>query len=216
MSKKITLIGLLTLFIVSLFGCSNGGEQVSSERKEYLRDPRYGYMSIRYLDPEEEQEYYKENLEECNKIMTSYLGEDFKEAEVIPISICEMYDSSSFPRGMQMNGVIYLNVYYEQDDIDMVTTLVHEQLHYQRQKGMQIKGVDEKDNVTLTEYIVYNLTAKVCCEYDYEIYNKCNYGPAPKIEELDDSLETLYKVYLGKEKISKELEKKIKTCFESS
>lgn len=214
MSKKITLIGLLTLFIVSFFGCSNGGAQFSGERIEYIKDPSYGYMSVRFLNPEEELIYYIENLKQCNKIMTSYLGEIYKEAEVIPISVDEMYDATAIPRGIQTDGVIYLNLNYEQSDMDMITTLVHEQLHYQRQSGALIKELDEKDNVILAEYIVYNLTAKVCCDYDYATYIQCDYGQAPVIKELDDSLEELYKIYLGEKKMSKELKTKIIKAFE--
>ncbi len=211
MSKKITLVVLLALFFVSLLGCSNGAEQSSRERIEYLKDPRFGYISITYLNPEEELIYYKESLEECNKIMMSYLGDDYEEAEIIPISVGEMQNGGNPPRGFQINGVIYLNLNYE-NDMEMVTTLVHEELHYQNPNGIHVKGLEEEDNVTLTEYIVYNLSEKVCCAYD-EKYSQCDYGRAPVIGELDNSLEELYDVYLGRKKMSKDLEKKIQKAF---
>ena len=217
MRKRISLTLAIILLLVSLLGCSSNGK--GKDYESYivtLKNDTYGTMRVTIWNENYSPFDYSMCVSEANSIMTSYLQDAYKESEIVPYTVIEMYDYPFYPRGMQFNGRIYLNVDFSifNDEKDMIVTIVHEQLHYNGH--IKVPGLSEEDSLTLSEYIVYKLSKKVCLFYSKEMYTDAYYGRAPIIPDLDSYLDELCDVYLGNTKLSGNLQTEILKAFENT
>ena len=218
MRKRITLLGLLaTLTLVSLWGCTSKAKEDCRKPKEaYLESNMYGKIKMNVWNEETSPYDYNQYLEEGNKIVSNYLGDNYHESDIIPMSIVKMYDYSLEPKEVESknNNKIYLNLNYisDEDDIDMIIAVVQGQLYCNGE--IKTTELTDEENEILSKYVVYGLTKKACNSYDKEKFENAIYGNPPKLN-LDSYLDELGKVYLGKKKLSRKLNSKITNCFRS-
>ena len=202
--RKSTIITILLLFLCN---CS-----LSKQPETFTM--HNGEIKVIVLE-ETKMQKYKTSIKKANSILRSYLKNDYIEGSITPVSIItsdKLADLEYY--GVTFHGKIYINLNcYPNNSRELVRTIVHEQLHYQNTKGLNLKTIEKKDNTRLSEYIVYYLTEKLCKEYDKSEYGDMYYGEAPIIPELDKFRDELSDVYLGKKELSDELERKIVDAF---
>lgn len=212
--RSIIVLALIIFLATTLVGCTPKGEtSEAEERTVFLTDASYGKMKVTIWSKTACCPNYEDCIETGNKIMSNYLQDEYKECKITPFTVQEMYDYPLIPKGLQYGKKILLNIddsMYENPE-DMIVTFVHEQLHYNGR--IVVPELSEEDNMTLCEYIVYGLSRKVCCAYDKETFADAEYGESPVIEQLDPFFNQLCNIYLGKEKLTKDLRQEIIKAF---
>ncbi len=215
---KRRFIVTLTVILLSVFllGCNVRGSNDFVSKTVVLKDNVYGNMRITIWNEEFSPYDYSSCLKVANDVMKNSLKDAYKECTIIPMTVNEMYDYYLYPKGLQYNNKILLNVddtLYDSER-DIILTIVHEQLHFNGR--IAVSGLNEEENVILAEYVVYHLSKKLCCDYDNETFQDVDYGHSPVIPELDEHLSELYDVYLGNAKLDKSLKTIIIDAFENT
>ena len=196
--KRNILLLFILLFLLSACQKSPESFTIKNSRGETVRV---------IILAESKKEEYKTSIEEADNILHAYLGDSYNKGEINPAKIVnESKDSKTVLYGVTTGGKVYVNMeWYSTNCRELVRTIVHEELHFQNPKGLNLTIIPEKKNVMLSEYIVYYLTEKMCTSYNKEKYGEMYYGEAPKIPELDEYRDELSDVYLGRKELSKEL-----------